>query len=67
MSATAQADKVSLIYAQQACINLEQLFTALEDREAMRHYQQRQREINRKLSTLNAQPAAKCSTPASIS
>lgn len=45
MSATAQQDRASLIYAKQACINLEQLFTVWEDREAVRHYQQRQREL----------------------
>ena len=59
MSATARQDIETLRYARQACVNLEQLFAALEDREAVRHYQQRQREINRKLSTLNPQPAAK--------
>ena len=57
MSATAQADKVSLIYAQQACMNLEQLFTAWQDLESARHFQKRQREINRKLSTRNTKPS----------
>ena len=45
MSATAQADKVSLIYARQACVNLEQLFAAWGDLESVRHFQQRQRSL----------------------
>jgi hypothetical protein len=59
MSATAKQDVEMLRYARQACVNLEQVFTALNDLEAVRHYQQRQRELNRKLSTPNSQPAAK--------